>query len=223
VDQNLVIARDGHVFASSRDVAERFGKRHADVLRGIDQLVGQATELAQRNFASGSYLDANGQSRPEQLMDRDGFMLLAMGFTGKAALRWKLRYIEAFNAMEAKLREPAPAAIDMNDPAVLRQLLLTQVDQTLALQSQVATLSTQLQLGQFRRPQVDPTRLVLRMIRSMDVIPRGALSRKVGGRFSPEVIDAAVDTLAERGEIEVIRGTTNPRYGGRPGTWYVAL
>jgi phage regulator Rha-like protein len=30
-------------------------------------------------------------------MDRDGFTLLAMGFTGASALAWKLRYIGAFN------------------------------------------------------------------------------------------------------------------------------
>lgn len=38
-------------------------------------------------------------------MNRDGFTLLAMGFTGKAALEWKLKYIAAFNEMEKKLAE----------------------------------------------------------------------------------------------------------------------
>lgn len=37
-------------------------------------------------------------------MNRDGFSLLAMGFTGKDALHWKLRYIEAFNKMEEELK-----------------------------------------------------------------------------------------------------------------------
>ena len=53
-------------------------------------------------------------------MNRDGFTLLAMGFTGTDALRWKLKYIEAFNAMEARLKAQSAA------PAVLtkREALL---------------------------------------------------------------------------------------------------
>ena len=37
-------------------------------------------------------------------MNRDGFSLLVMGFTGKKALEWKIKYIQAFNAMEEELR-----------------------------------------------------------------------------------------------------------------------
>ena len=37
-------------------------------------------------------------------MNRDGFSLLCMGFTGKKALEWKLKYIDAFNQMEEKLK-----------------------------------------------------------------------------------------------------------------------
>ena len=37
-------------------------------------------------------------------MNRDGFSLLSMGFTGKEALEWKLKYINAFNQMEEKLK-----------------------------------------------------------------------------------------------------------------------
>ena len=38
-------------------------------------------------------------------MNRDGFALLTMGFTGKQALQWKIKYINAFNEMEAKLQD----------------------------------------------------------------------------------------------------------------------
>ncbi|MDE6092905.1 MAG: Rha family transcriptional regulator, partial [Ruminococcus sp.] len=34
---------------------------------------------------------------------RDGFSLLVMGLTGKKALEWKIKYIEAFNSMERQL------------------------------------------------------------------------------------------------------------------------
>ncbi|HEU5019679.1 MAG TPA: Rha family transcriptional regulator [Pseudolabrys sp.] len=93
----LVSIHDGAAFANSRDVAAKFGKRHADVLRTIDQLIAQAPELNQRNFAFVGYVDEKGEHRPGYNLDRDGFALLAMGFTGKSALRWKLRYIEAFS------------------------------------------------------------------------------------------------------------------------------
>ena len=57
-------------------------------------------------FEKSSFIDDWNRSQPMYLMNRDGFSLLAMGFTGKEALQWKLKYIEAFNAMEEKLHSP---------------------------------------------------------------------------------------------------------------------
>lgn len=45
----------------------------------------------------------NKQEYHKYLLNRDGFTLLAMGFTGQEALIWKLRYIQAFNLMEQNL------------------------------------------------------------------------------------------------------------------------
>ena len=50
-------------------------------------------------------MDEQGKPRPMYQLSRDGFTLVAMGFTGKRALEWKVRYIEAFNAMERALIE----------------------------------------------------------------------------------------------------------------------
>ncbi|MFO1351927.1 MAG: Rha family transcriptional regulator, partial [Gammaproteobacteria bacterium] len=36
-------------------------------------------------------------------IDRQGFEILAMGFTGAKALEWKFRYSDAFAAMEAEI------------------------------------------------------------------------------------------------------------------------
>ena len=45
------------------------------------------------------------KERKHYWLTRDGFSLLVMGFTGPAALHWKLLwYIEAFNKMEQALR-----------------------------------------------------------------------------------------------------------------------
>ncbi|MBQ8698343.1 MAG: Rha family transcriptional regulator [Schwartzia sp.] len=88
---------------SSRQVAEDFGKRHTHVLDSIKELC-SAENSAQSFFFESSYKDASGKSNREFLMNRDGFSLLVMGFTGEAALKWKLKYIEAFNSMENELR-----------------------------------------------------------------------------------------------------------------------
>lgn len=129
--QPLVHAKDGEVFASSQDVAAFFGKRHDHVLRDIDNLIAKEAKLRLLNFGETVVERANPsggapiKSRAYE-MDRDGFTLLAMGFTGTKALGWKLRYIEAFKAMEAEVRRIAQAGptIDLNDPSQLRGLLL---------------------------------------------------------------------------------------------------
>jgi Rha family phage regulatory protein len=107
----VVFARDGEAFASSRDVAAFFEKNHRDVTRAVDALINQEPDLALRNFTQGVYTlaETGGQQHRLFEMTRDGFSLLAMGFTGGKALKWKLKYIEAFNIMEAELRNrPVP-------------------------------------------------------------------------------------------------------------------
>lgn len=93
----------GQAVVTSLQVAEHFGKRHGDVIRAVRRLE-CSEEFGQRNFASSSYLNDQGKKQPAYLITRDGFALLAMGFTGKEAMRWKEAYIRAFNLMEAKLR-----------------------------------------------------------------------------------------------------------------------
>lgn len=98
---------DGHATTLSTNVAELFGKRHADVLRAAELLRSQVPEHAQRNFALSDYLDSTGRTLPAYRLTRDGFTLLAMGFTGSKALQFKLAYIDAFNRMEAELQRRA--------------------------------------------------------------------------------------------------------------------
>lgn len=113
----IVFAKDGEVFANSRDVAAYFGKRHDNVMTAISTLIASEPRLGLLNFKETPYVEpSNGQTYRSYDMDRDGFVLLAMGFTGKKALKWKLKYIEAFNNMEAQLRQPM--AIDFSDPKV---------------------------------------------------------------------------------------------------------
>ena len=100
----LVQVVDGQVVTTSLRVAEYFKKQHKDVLRAIKSL-DCSDEFNGRNFALVAYQDAKGEQRPMYYLTRDGFTLLAMGFTGKVAARFKEAYIEAFNLMEESLRK----------------------------------------------------------------------------------------------------------------------
>lgn len=95
---------NGIPVVSSLDVASHFGKRHAHVIRSIQAVVRNAPEsFSQPNFGLAEYTDSQGKPRVSYSLTRDGFVVIAMGFTGKKAIAWKIAYIEAFNAMEAEI------------------------------------------------------------------------------------------------------------------------
>ena len=91
-------------FADSRVVAENFGKAHRDVLRAIETLLQNLNEADAQNcaalFKRKEWMNELNRKYPYYEMGRDGFSLLVMGFTGKEALKWKLKYIEAFKQKE---------------------------------------------------------------------------------------------------------------------------
>lgn len=104
--KDLVLVKRGNAVASSLDVAELFHKRHDNVLRDIENLTSDLLKFEDvKMFFRSSYVDAKGEKRPLYYMNRDGFSLLAMGFTGKRALAFKLAFIAEFNRMEAVLAE----------------------------------------------------------------------------------------------------------------------
>ena len=96
------------VLTSSRSVAERFNKRHADVIRAIENIRNMSEDNAKLRrlkfmFIESTYRNSQGKTQPEYLMNRDGFSFLVMSFTGEEAMEWKLKYIEAFNKLEENL------------------------------------------------------------------------------------------------------------------------
>lgn len=101
-----VTYENDQMLVSSLEVAKNFGKNHRDVMRDIRNLKEGAQNCADLFYESTYVHEQNKQQYPMYLMNRDGFTLLAMGFTGKDALEWKLKYIQAFNEMEAKLNNP---------------------------------------------------------------------------------------------------------------------
>lgn len=144
----VLSTQNGEPVASSREIAKRFGKNHRDVLRAIEDILEGVRKIAQTPTEEG--LSKNGdtpmffkseythpqnhQKYPMYLMNRDGFSLLAMGFTGKEAVQWKLKYIEAFNAMEQQLAEQHKCRQTLQDARIRAALQsVSEAQKSLAL------------------------------------------------------------------------------------------
>lgn len=107
----LVYLKNDEAVCDSLQVAEKFEKRHADVIRKIQSILNdEPTQNCVRCFKQSNYKDAKGETRPMYLMNKDGFTFLVMGFTGKKANEWKWKYINAFNSMESFIREKSTEA-----------------------------------------------------------------------------------------------------------------
>ena len=105
IQNELVYLSQGNeIVCDSLQVAEKFKKRHDNVLRTIEGIL--KNEETKKMFTLSNHTDGqNKQVYRMYIMNRDGFSLLVMGFTGKKALEWKLKYIQAFNEMERQLKE----------------------------------------------------------------------------------------------------------------------
>jgi len=100
---NLVFLNNDRVVTSSRNVARDFDKEHRNVIRNIERLL--KNEQAHEMFFETYYThEQNKQVYRQFLMNRDGFTLLVMGFTGQKAMDFKLKYINAFNDMEKQIQ-----------------------------------------------------------------------------------------------------------------------
>lgn len=119
----IVTLKDGQPVTTSMIVAEVFGKQHGHVLRDIDSIISskpyqsRIADGTKSNFGFCYQTNKLANNKPLRYceMDRQGFEILAMGFTGEKALEWKLKYSDAFAMMEAELRRqsnntPSPYA-----------------------------------------------------------------------------------------------------------------
>lgn len=104
MDGIIIRFENDQMLVTSLQVAKDFGKEHRNVLRDIESL--KDVLNFEQMFNLTNIPDTYGRNRKAYLINRDGFTLLAMGFTGKDALEWKLKYIQAFNQMEEKLNSP---------------------------------------------------------------------------------------------------------------------
>lgn len=104
------------VLTSSLLVAEKFGKDHKRVLQDIRDLK-CSNKFRQHNFVLSSYCSDQNRELPMYVMNKDGFTLLVMGYTGETAMKFKEDYIDAFNKMEKILKEQSIVLPNFSDPA----------------------------------------------------------------------------------------------------------
>lgn len=107
---DLIQVKENKTVTTSLLVAEKFNREHRNVTRKIESIIDELETCSKlsalKYFEKSEYKDAHGQTRNMYFMNRDGFTLLAMSFTGVEALKWKIAYIEAFNEMQKKLSDP---------------------------------------------------------------------------------------------------------------------
>lgn len=135
--EELVIMKDKQAVTTSLQVAKVFDKRHDHILRDIDDIKKDVPNFGEM-FTETTELDSYGRDRRIYDMNRDGFSLLAMGFNGKKALQFKLKYINAFNQMEDYIKNENSPKIDVSDQ-VLKLAELNRI-QAETIRNQMETL-----------------------------------------------------------------------------------
>jgi len=104
IDNEVFVActENNTMYTTTKDIAEKFGKQHKNVLQAVRDLV--AGNSAAKNMFHEATYENRGKQYPMYLVNRNGFTLLVMGFTGQDALEWKMKYMNAFNRMEEMIR-----------------------------------------------------------------------------------------------------------------------
>lgn len=135
----LVVMRNRQAVTTSLAVAQAFEKNHKDVLETIRTKISTAENSALLNmFVEDSYTATNGKRNKMYYMNRDGFTFIAMGFTGRKADEFKLKYIQAFNAMEERIRNQPRL------PQSPTEMLKLAIDSTLETAGKVDALNTRM-------------------------------------------------------------------------------
>jgi len=122
---------NGKPTTTSVEVARVFQKRHDHVLRAIETLLQDLpadrlpnfgeTVITRENPSGGAAIASKAYH-----LTRDGLTMLAMGFTGKKAMAFKVAYVDAFNRMEQALQ--GKAAATQNNTAAQKPLAFDPTD-----------------------------------------------------------------------------------------------
>jgi Rha family phage regulatory protein len=99
MENEIVILKRNRTATTSLIVAEKFGKRHDRLLRKIEDLI-EDDNRGLLFFGESSYMNLQNKEQKMYVMDRKSFSILVMSFTGKKAIDWKIKFYDAFEAME---------------------------------------------------------------------------------------------------------------------------
>lgn len=173
----LVIMQNQKAVTTTTKVAESFEREHYDVIKSVERLkkdVGTFSEM----FIETTEPDSYGRERKIYLMNRDGFTLLAMGFTGQKALEFKLKYIEAFNKMEEQLKQPS-------NTKLLLQAALEQEERIEVVETDVKYLKDNMRIdsAQEQRIRDNANRVVVNCLGGKDSAAYKSISRKIFPQF----------------------------------------
>ena len=138
--------QNDQVCTSSFKVAEFFEKNHPDVVRAIDRLRDklQSTDFqCDAKMSSEIIFEEHFEDIPQPnggtkkgkyfIMNKDAFTLLAMGFTGKRVLEFKIAYINEFNKMEAELKSQQTKQLSAAESLLQSVQLLVAHERQLAI------------------------------------------------------------------------------------------
>lgn len=98
----VLINPENKVTTTSLLVADKFGKDHKFVMRKIRELK-CSNEFLSANFAPSSYIGKDNAVTPMYEITEEGFMFIAMRFTGDEAVKWQEAFITAFQSMRKQL------------------------------------------------------------------------------------------------------------------------
>ena len=132
----LVELNNEQVVTTSLVVAESFDKKHKNVIQSIENLTAENPAI-KNMFEKSVYTNERNREYPMYYINRDGFTLLAMGFTGKEALTFKLNYIEAFNEMEKLLKKEKLHSYLIEDPIARAEQWIVEQKEKLALEETI--------------------------------------------------------------------------------------
>lgn len=166
---------DGQVLTNSLLVAKKFEKKHSHVLDAIRKIITTAENSAVLGmFVESQYVNEQNKEQPMYVMNRDGFTLLAMGFTGKQAMQFKIDYIGEFNRMENEIKEVFHL---LNKPTTPAQMFALQAQINLDNENRLNALEKKVENMEAER--IENGRLLLEAQVSTNVVPSMTLRKNI--------------------------------------------
>ncbi len=135
--ETMKFGREERAVCTSLDVAETFTyfdetdqknyvREHKAILRAIRELK-CSEDFRGEHFSPSNYTDSRGKKQPCMVMDRDGFVMLVMGFIDPKAVKFKEIYIKQFNTMEKEIHS---RLIEREKGIAIRQALTKALQQS---------------------------------------------------------------------------------------------